>query len=50
MTFLDNADWEDLVDFEQYFVGNTLKNVSKCIHGEGAEPSRRPAGAGGVDG
>jgi hypothetical protein len=33
-TFLDNPAFENLVDFEQYFVGDLLKNVSKCIHGE----------------
>lgn len=32
--FLDNADFEGLVDFQQFFVGDLTKNVSKCIHGE----------------
>lgn len=33
--FLDNPDFAGLVDFEQFFVGDLTKNVSKCIHGEG---------------
>lgn len=33
-TFLDNKDFGGLVDFQQFFVGDLTKNVSKCIHGE----------------
>ena len=32
--FLDNPDFAGTVDFKQYFVGNLVKNVHKCIHGE----------------
>ena len=34
LNFLDNPDFEGLVDFQQFFVGDLKKDVSKCIHGE----------------
>lgn len=33
--FLDNEDFNGLVDFQQFFVGDLTKNPHKCIHGEG---------------
>lgn len=34
--FLDNPDFAPfVVDFNQFFVGDLVKNVQKCIHGEG---------------
>ena len=32
--FLNNSDWENLIEFKQFFVGDLTKNISKCIHGE----------------
>ena len=32
--FLGNDEWQGMVDFQQFFVGDLSKNVSKCIHGE----------------
>ena len=33
--FLNNTAWENItISFQQYFVGDLSKNISKCIHGE----------------
>eukprot|EP00729_Bicosta_minor_P014003 gene14003-3831_t len=34
VNFLDNAGFDGMVDFNQYFVGDLTKNPAKCIHGE----------------
>ena len=33
--FLDNPEFEGMVDFDQYFVGDLKKDVHHCIHGDG---------------